>query len=69
MNTCLFCHDVADANTLAMTWSITMSTGRVISAPVIVCLVCSHTRRTTVAEVFDLARRRSERSDPHAATT
>lgn len=73
MTHCLFCHDPVDARGLRMTWSITTSIGRVLSVDVVACVDCAHARRTTLGEVFDLARRRHDRDSQwsevnHAAT-
>ena len=66
MTPCILCHGPAERNRIRAEFSITVyvngrPTPRI--APVDVCLDCSHTHPVTLAHLFDLARRRSARTE------
>jgi hypothetical protein len=64
MTSCLFCdNQIDDATDLRVTLEFRISTGATVSVTVAVCLDCAETRRTTPAELLDLARRRYTRQE------
>ena len=56
---CLLCLDEVHCPELHVTFTIATSTGR-LSVDVDVCIDCSHTRRVTMAELLEVARRRAK---------
>jgi hypothetical protein len=67
-NGCLFCNDVVEATGLRAAFTF-LTNVRAVSVDVAICFECAHLRRTTPAELLDLARRRHERQEgSHAAT-